>query len=192
MNVTLEQLKHIMPLARRRADEYVVLLNAAMVEFGIDTPIRQAAFLANLAHESGQLLYVEEIASGAAYDERADLGNTKPEAISIAAKAGTTPGRFYKGHGLIQITGFNNHVACGLALGIDTKNEPKRLTIPVYAARSAAWFWKVNELNTFADAGDFDGVCDKINRGRKTARIGDSNGWAQRLAFYEAAKEALC
>ena len=108
------------------------------------------------------------------------------------ANAGTTPGRFYTGHGLIQITGFNNHVACGLALGIDAKHEPKRLTIPVYAARSAGWFWKANELNTFADAGDFDGVCDKINRGRKTARIGDSNGWAQRLAFYEAAKEVLC
>ena len=189
--LSADQLKHIMPLARMRADAYVNLLNDAMDEFGIDTPLSQAAFIANLAHESCQLLYVEEIASGAAYDERADLGNTKPEAISIAAKAGTTPGRFYKGHGLIQITGFDNHVACGLALGIDAKHEPKKLTIPVYAARSAGWVWKVNGLNTLADAGDFDGVCDKINRGRKTARIGDSNGWAQRLAFYEAAKEVL-
>lgn len=189
--LTAEQLKHIMPGAKVRAEAYVNLINDAMDEFGIDTPLRQAAFLANLAHESGQLIYVEELASGAAYDGRADLGNTKPEAISIAAKAGSTPGRFYKGHGLIQITGFDNHVACGKALGIDAKNEPKKLTIPVYAARSAAWFWKVNGLNAFADAGDFDGVCDKINRGRKTDRIGDSNGWAQRLAFYEAAKEVL-
>lgn len=189
--LTADQLKHIMPLARRRADEYVGLLNNAMAEFGIVTPIRQAMWLANIAHESGQLIYVEEIASGAAYDERADLGNTKPEAISIAAKHGTTPGRFYKGHGLIQITGFDNHVECGKALGIDAKNEPKRLTLPVYAARSAAWYWQRHKLNEYADTGDFDGACDAINRGRKTSRIGDSNGWAQRLAFFEAAKEVL-
>lgn len=190
--LSIDQLLHIMPLAKRRAEAYLGILNDAMIEFGIETPLCQAAFLANLAVESGQLIYVEEIASGAAYDGREDLGNKKPEAISIAAQHGTTPGRFYKGHGLIQITGFDNHVACGQALGIDAKNEPKKLTLPVYAARSAAWFWKRNGLNAFADAGDFDGVCDKINRGRKTLAIGDANGWKERLAFYEAAKEVLC
>lgn len=190
---TADQILYIMPQAgKTRATGYAPLLSDAMDEFGILTPMQQAMWLANVAHESGQLIYVEEIASGAAYDGRDDLGNTRPEAISIAAKAGTTPGRFYKGHGLIQITGFDNHVECGHALGIDAKNEPQRLTLPVYAARSAAWFWQRHQINQYADSGDFDGACDMVNRGRKTVRYGDTNGFAQRLAFFEAAKEVLC
>lgn len=190
--LTADQLLHIMPRAgKQRATGYAVLLSDAADEFGIVTPIQQSMWLANVAHESGQLIYTEEIASGAAYDNRSDLGNTKPEAISIAAKAGTTPGRFYKGVGLIQLTGFDNIVEAGLALGIDAKIEPRRLTLPVYAARSAAWFWNRHKIGQYADAGDFDGVCDAINRGRKTVAYGDSRGFAQRLAFYEAAKEVL-
>lgn len=189
--MTLEQLKHIMPLSGRRAEIYVDLLNLAMVEFGIDTPLRQCMFLAQVAHESGQLRYVAEIASGHAYTDRADLGNTRPEAIHTAELHGMATGPFYKGHGLIQITGYNNHVACGRALGIDAANSPELLTVPIYAARSAGWFWCENDLNRWADARDFDGVCDKVNRGRKTARYGDANGFKDRLAFYEAAKEVL-
>lgn len=189
---TVDQLLHIMPGAgTRRATGYAPLLSDAADEFGILTSMQQAMWLANVAHESGQLIYVEEIASGAAYDSRSDLGNTRPEAISIAAKAGTTPGRFYKGVGFIQITGFDNIVEAGLALGIDAKNEPRKLTLPVNAARSAAWFWQRHKINQYADAGDFDGACDAINRGRKTAAYGDARGFAQRLAFFEAAKEVL-
>ena len=189
--MTLEQLKHIMPLAGRRSETYLEPLNLTMPEFGIDTPRRQAAFLAQIAHESGQLRYVSEIASGNAYTDREDLGNTRPEAIRIAEMHGAATGPFYKGHGLIQITGYDNHLACGRALGIDAANNPELLTVPIYAARSAGWFWKTNNLNKWADAGDFDGVSDKINRGRKTTAYGDSNGFKDRLAFYELAKEVL-
>lgn len=62
-------------------------------------------------------------------------------------------GPFYKGHGLIQDrNGYNNHLACGKALGIDAANSPELLTVPIYAARSAGWFWKTNKLNLLADA----------------------------------------
>lgn len=189
--ITLEQLKKIIPYAGHRAGVFLGPLNDAMAEYGIDTPVRQAAFLAQVAHESGSLRYVREIASGKAYDGRKDLGNTKPEAIRIAAQHGTTPGRFWKGHGLIQVTGYNNHLACGEALGLDLVNQPTLLEMPVHACRSATWFWKENDLNRWADAGDFDGVSDVINRGRKTAKVGDANGYADRLDFYQRAKEVL-
>lgn len=189
--ITLEQLKTIVPYAGHRAGVFLVPLNDAMDEFCIDTPARQAAFIAQLAHESGSFRYVSEIASGMAYDGRKDLGNTKPEAIRIAAEHGSTPGPWWKGHGLIQVTGYDNHLACGDALGLDLLHEPGLLEQPVHACRSAAWFWKEHDLNKWADAGDFDGVSDVINRGRKTAKEGDANGYTDRLAFYQRATEAL-
>jgi putative chitinase len=189
--ITLDQLKKIIPYAGPRAGFFLAPLNDAMDEFGIDTPARQAAFLSQVAVESGSLRYVSEIASGAAYNGRKDLGNTKPEALRIAALYGSTPGPFWKGHGLIQITGYDNHLACGQALGLDLLNHPELLEEPINAARSAAWFWKEHGLNKWADAGDCDGVSDVINKGRKTAPIGDANGYQERLAFYQRAKEVL-
>lgn len=189
--ITLDQLKKIIPYAGPRAGVFLVPLNEAMAEFGIDTPARQTAFLAQVAHESGSLRYVSEIASGMAYNGREDLGNTKPEAVAIARQHGSTPGPWWKGHGLIQVTGYDNHVACGAALGLDLVHQPLLLEQPINAARSAAWFWKEHNLNKWADAGDFDGVSDVINRGRKTAPVGDANGYQDRLAFYKRAQEVL-
>lgn len=180
--MNLDQLKKIIPYAGPRAGIFLVPLNDAMDEFGIDTPARQAAFLAQIAHESGSLRYVREIASGAAYEGRKDLGNIKPG-----------DGRRFRGRGLIQITGRSNYGACSRALFGDERllMSPEILEEPVMACRSAAWFWKVNGLNRWADSGDFDGVSDVINRGRKTVKEGDANGYADRLAFYKRATQVL-
>ncbi len=183
-----------MPQIGTRAEIFIVPLNAAMFEFGINTPARQSAFLAQLAHESGQFRYMRELASGSAYDDRADLGNTKPEAIRIAAEHGSTPGQWWRGEGPMQITGYNNMMACSTALYGEPYyllHNPRALELPLPGCRSAAWFWKTSDLNRWADAGDFDGVSDVINRGRKTVRIGDSNGWKDRLTFYERAQKVL-
>lgn len=189
--ITVEQLQKIMPNAKQRATLFLLPLNSAMQEFIIDTPLRQAAFLANLAHESGELRYVVELASGVAYTSRKDLGNTKPEAISIATAHGNTTGPWFKGRGLIQVTGYNNYKACGEALGLDLMNRPVLLEEPRNAARSAGWYWHTNNLNKLADIHDFDGVCDMINRGRKTPAVGDALGYALRLAAYERAMAVL-
>lgn len=184
----LSELKAIMPLANlQRAKAALEPLNRAMAEFGIDTPQRQAAFLAQIGHESGSLRYVEELASGHAYDNRVDLGNTDEYARKLADEQGTTVGCFYKGRGYIQLTGYYNYAACGDALGLDLVHKPELLCIPENAARSAGWFWKRNGLNVYADVKDFDGVSDKVNRGHKTAKEGDSLGYADRLAFYRRA-----
>ena len=184
--ISAGQLQRIMPSATPASiANFIGPLNATMDEFGITTPKRQAAFLAQLAHESGSLRYVEEIASGAAYDNRADLGNTRPDAIALAELAGTTPGRYYKGRGLIQITGYDNYLACSRALLRDdslTKN-PAMLERADLACRSAGWYWDSRRLNAFADAGAFETITRKIN--------GGLNGQADRLAHYQRALSVL-
>ena len=181
MNLTLDQLRVIMPRSGKRAELFVQYLCQAMAEFSIDTPKRSIAFLATVCVESGQLVYMEELASGSAYDTRVDLGNTKTAAIEIATQHGSTPGKWWKGHGPIQITGYDNHLLCGRDLGLDLLNNPKFLIQPEHGCRSAGWFWKRNNLNKWADTEDWDGVRDVVNRGHKTAKIGDSNGYQEFL-----------
>lgn len=186
MTVSAQQLQKIMSAATpARIANFIGPLNATMDEFGITTPKRQAAFLAQLAHESGSLRYVQEIASGAAYDNRADLGNTRPDAIALAELAGTTPGRYYKGRGLIQITGYDNYLACSRALLRDdslTKN-PAMLERADLACRSAGWYWNSRSLNGFADSGAFEQITRRIN--------GGLNGQSDRLAHYQRALSVL-
>lgn len=181
--ITLDELRKIIPYAGPRAGVFLVPLNDAMDEFGIDTALRRAAFLAQIAHESGSLHYVCEITTGLVYNGRADLGNARPEAVAAAARHGSTPGPWWRGHGLIQITGYDNHVACGNALGLDLVNDPELLELPVNAARSAAWFWQQHGLNELADAGEFEHITRRIN--------GGLNGEPERLAFYAAALKVL-
>lgn len=185
--VTLTQLLKIMPSAgETRSAQFIGPLNAAMREFGIDTPKRQAAFLAQIGHESGSLRYVRELADGSAYNGRVALGNTRPEAIAIASRNDTSPGPFFKGRGLIQITGFDNYRACSLALLNDAYQlieNPSLLERADLACRSAAWYWDSRSLNQFADAGDFETITRKIN--------GGLNGQADRLAYYQRAQQAL-
>ena len=172
--ITLSELAEIMPYAGARASIYLEPLNAAMDEFAIDTPDRQAAFLAQIAHESGSLRYVEELASGDAYELRADLGNCR-----------LGDGRKFKGRGLLQITGRANYETCSIALFGDRRllETPELLEEPDNAARSAGWFWQSRGLNTLADQGAFRTITRRIN--------GGTNGMDDRLAYWSRAKGVL-
>ncbi|UOF80916.1 chitinase A [Caudoviricetes sp.] len=171
--VTLGELQRICPTTRTQVlAKYVEPLNAAMVEFEINTPEREAMFLAQVAHESGGFNYVKELASGEAYEGRKDLGNTQ---------AGD--GVKYKGRGLIQITGRKNYSDCSAAIGRDVVASPELLETPELAARSAGWFWSSRKLNDIADRGDFLLVTKRIN--------GGTNGFADRQAYYKRASEVL-
>ena len=174
MSLTPLQLQKIMPYAGKRSAKFLEPLNLAMWEFGIDTPMRQAAFLAQIAHESGSLKYVREIASGDAYEGRRDLGNTEPG-----------DGVRFRGRGLIQITGRTNYRACSLGLFGDERllETPELLEETVAACRSAGWFWKTMNLNALADIGAFRPITKAIN--------GGYNGYDDRLAYYERAKAVL-
>lgn len=170
--MTRDQLLAIMPFAGARVDRFLAPLNDAMAEFDINTPARQASFLSQMGHESGQLRYVEELASGSAYEGRKDLGNTQPG-----------DGIRYKGRGLIQITGRANYTALMLALDIDCVENPQVVCEPINAARSAGWFWKTHGCNELADAGDQIKVSKRIN--------GGTNGLADRLALFATAQKVM-
>jgi putative chitinase len=159
-----------------RACTFAPYLTAAMEEFGIDTDARQAAFLAQVGHESGGLHWMVELwgptAAQARYEGRADLGNTEPG-----------DGYRYRGRGLIQLTGRANYARASAALSFDLIAQPEKLGEPELACRSAGWYWKEHGLNAFADAGDFETLTRRIN--------GGLNGFEQRVSLWEAAKEAL-
>ena len=97
----------------------------------------------------------------------------KPELIAnlvYSARMGNGPaetgeGWKYRGRGLKQLTGKDNYARCGSYLGLDLVGNPDQLLEPLPAARSAGWFWKTNNLSSFADAGDIKGMTKKINGG---------------------------
>lgn len=188
--ITREKLLQIMPNARTRADKFLPPLNDAMEEFEINTPKRQAAFLAQIAHESGELRYLRELASGDDYEGSRILGNTEPG-----------DGRRFRGRGLIQTTGRKNYGLCGNALGLDLINQPELLEEIGNACRAACWFWRVGaglnlskkakaagvpagaDLNDLADQNEFEKITLAIN--------GGLNGQSDRLKYYARAQRAL-
>ena len=136
------------------------------------SPLRRAAFLAQLAHESAQLQFMEELASGAEYEGRRDLGNTQPG-----------DGVRFKGRGPIQLTGRNNYRAAGCFLGIDLLANPRRAADPDVGFRVAGWFWTTRGLNELADRRQFDTITRRIN--------GGLNGKAERDRYFALALRVL-
>jgi putative chitinase len=172
-NVTMGQLKEIMPyVTDERVDTYLIYINKSMKSYKINTPKRISAFLSQLAHESGSLKYVEEIASGANYENRKDLGNLR-----------RGDGVRFKGRGLIQITGRYNYGSCGAGLKLDLLKEPDLLLEPINACNSAAWFWETHGCNELADESNFKMITKVIN--------GGYNGYTDRVKYYERALRIL-
>jgi predicted chitinase len=157
--------------AAKRAD-YLPFIQAAMQEFAITNYWRETAFLAQLAHESAELRYMEEIASGAAYEGRKDLGNTQPG-----------DGKRYKGRGPIQLTGRANYQKFGGLLGLDLINNPEVAATKEVGFRIAGLFWKSHGLNELADQQQFKAITKAIN--------GGYNGLDDRTKYYERAKKVL-
>lgn len=171
MILTVEQFSKIMPKAKGAA-AWVVAINVTADKNEINTPLRLAAFLAQLAHESAQFRYMEEIASGAAYEGRKDLGNTqKGDGIK------------YKGRGPIQLTGRANYRRAGQDLKLALEEMPQIVATPSVGLLVAGWYWKLHGLNFLADAKEFDRITKKIN--------GGYNGKADRDSYYKKAVAVL-
>lgn len=156
-----------------RANEWAPYLDAAMREFGIDKPVRQAMFTAQILHESGLLRWTVEIwgptPAQSRYEGRKDLGNTKPG-----------DGIKFLGRGPLQITGRGNYTLMAVALRVpDLLDHPEKLGQPELGSRAAAHFWKSRKLNELADTRDVERVTRVIN--------GGINGLADRIAFFNAA-----
>jgi putative chitinase len=148
----------LMPLSSEdRAVMFTAPLLAAMNANQINTPLRQAHFLAQLGHESGSLIYTAELANGAAYEGRIDLGNTQPG-----------DGPRFKGRGLIQITGRTNYTNYGDDKGqdyISGLNPNLLATDPNVAADCSGWFWAKRHLNELADNDDLLTITKRVNGG---------------------------
>lgn len=169
--ITAQQLKKIYIFATTaNIEKYLQYINEYAEQYEVNTPLRMSAFLAQIGHESGQLRYVQEIASGKAYEGRKDLGNVF-----------FGDGVRYKGRGLIQITGRANYQSLSNDLGVDFINEPEKLQSPQYAVLSAFWFWDKKNLNKWADIPDFEKITRIIN--------GGLNGYKDRLELYARAKK---
>ena len=180
MLITREQFERMMPNGGVRLDAHWPYINQTLATGKINTPDRVAAFLAQLAHESGEYRYMEEIwgptEAQLGYEGRADLGNVRPG-----------DGRKYAGHGPIQITGRDNHRACGSFLGIDAEFDPRLLTLPQYGTAAAVWFWTIGnkkiDLNLLADRGWFKTMTRVIN--------GGYNGLSDRRQYWDRNRALL-
>jgi len=179
-------------------DKWLPWLNMTMVRFNINTPMRQAMFLSQIAHESGGFRHVSENLNYSASalrrvfgkyfptDEMAYEYARKPEKIANRVYANrmgngneaSGDGWKYRGRGLIQLTGKNNYLSFSLAADNNSFIDPGLLTEPEYAAMSAGWFWQDNGLNVLADTGDVRAVTRRIN--------GGYNGLADRQKKYAA------
>jgi putative chitinase len=158
-------------------------LEETFVKYDISTPQRQAAFIGQCAHESGNFKTLQEnlnySAEGLmktwpsrfATKELADQYARQPAKIAgkvYNGRLGNTSEKEaaqYLGRGLIQLTGKENYVNCGTSISVDLVNNPNYLLDPKYAALSAGWFWNKKGLNSLADAQDYETMTKRINGG---------------------------
>jgi len=174
-------LKRVMPaISAANLTAYVPFLKQAMTEFEINTPARVAAFLAQLAHESGQFRFMAEIWGPTENQKRyeppsdlaRDLGNTMPG-----------DGKRFKGRGPIQITGRSNYKRYGDMLNVNLIDNPDRASDKDIAFRTAGAFWKMNSLNQLADRQWYMTITKRVN--------GGFNGLEDRVKHYERALNVL-
>ncbi|AZC17598.1 glycoside hydrolase family 19 protein [Pseudomonas sp. CMR5c] len=202
MPLTEQQLLQILPNARPVAGVFVPALNRAMVRWKIDSRVRQAEFLAQVGHESGQLRSLVENLNYSAEalartwpnrftPQTAGAYARQPEKIAnkvYGGRMGNGPdasgdGWRFRGRGLLQVTGRSNYRAAGEGLGLPLEAQPELLEQAEHAAQSAAWWWAAHGLNDLADKGDFLTITKRIN--------GGTNGLEDRQALYERALKVL-
>jgi putative chitinase len=203
--LTLEQLVAAMPRSARVAPAFVGWLNSAFESWGIDTPDRVAAFLAQAAHESDELQALEENLNYSAEGllrtwprrfspDDAAFYQRQPERIANRAYAhrlgngdeASGDGWRFRGRGIFQLTGRANYRAASVGVCGDADTllfNPELVATPPYACETAGWYWHTRGLNRFADRADFEGLTRAIN--------GGTNGLVDRVAHWHRAIEAL-
>lgn len=200
--ITEENFKKIIPDVNwSYAQKYVPLFESELPKYDINTPLRKAHFLAQVAHESGGFKYVAEnlnYSAKALYSvfrkyfptmDVADSYARKPQQIANKVYANrmgngnetSNDGWNFRGRGLIQLTGKDNYQSFGNDTGQDFIASPELLEQPKWALNSACWFWKNRGINKYADKDDIHMVTKLIN--------GGTNGLANRQHFLEEFKK---
>lgn len=166
------------------AEQWLDPLNATFDRFDISSPIRQACFIGQVAHESGGFKFLVENlnykkeALQKIWPKRFDAAKAEacqrnPRMIANVVYSNrmgnrdeaSDDGWRFRGRGCIQLTGHANYFHAGQALGVDFVMEPDLVATPQYAMLTAGWFWDTHKLNQFADARDYKGMTKKINGG---------------------------
>lgn len=168
--ITLEQLRAFAPQGKLDILNGIVEHQEILTHYEINPGHRLQMFMAQVAHESAGFRATREYASGKAYENRKDLGNTNPG-----------DGVRYKGRGLIQLTGRFNYRAYSPALGFDAEANPELLEQMPQALLVAALYWHSRGLNKLADEDKFTTITKRIN--------GGVNGLQDRLNYLARAKE---
>jgi len=163
--------------------KWLAPLEEAFVKYDISTPIRQACFIGQCAHESGNFKTLQENLNYSAEGLMKTWPSrfaTKDIADQYARQPAKIAGKVYNGRlgntseeeaakylgrGLIQLTGKENYEHCGLGIDADLLADPTLLLDPRYAALSAGWFWNKKGLNNLADAQDYETMTKRINGG---------------------------
>lgn len=163
--------------ARAEAQSRIVgaissVLAPTLDSYAIHTKLRIAHFMGQVTHECAGFRTTEEFASGAAYEGREDLGNTRPG-----------DGRRYKGRGLIQLTGRANYRNIGGKLGLPLEDDPQLAAEPATSLKIACEYWKTRNINEAADRDDLMQATRRVN--------GGLNGLEERRAYLRKAKTAL-
>jgi putative chitinase len=215
MILTAAQLSSGLMMPFARAADWVAPINAATVEFGINTPARTAAFIAQIGHES---LALSRTSESFDYSVQGLIATFGKRIVAHAASLGRQPGErvvptarqirianivyagrygngdpasgdgwHYRGGGLKQITFHDNYAACSAALGVNLLAAPQLLaTDKTLATRSAGWFWFLIGGNAYIDRDDFDGLSTRINGAGITPA-----SLAARRARWKSCKAAL-
>jgi len=201
--LALVQLQKIFPKTTAETlSQYVEPLIKVFKTYEINTPLRQAHFLAQVGHESGGFNFTKENLNYSAdallkvfpkyfNPDSAASHARNPKMIANRVYANrmgngdvaSNDGFNYRGRGLIQLTGKTNYTAFSKSVGLDLTKVVPYLETPEGAAMSAGWFWDTNKLNAKADTDNIQSVTKTIN--------GGTNGIDDRMAILARAKVAL-
>jgi putative chitinase len=183
---TEDAVRQLIPKVKNFDEWYNNLLNI-LPEYDIDTPKRVAAFMAQCGHESGGFTLMQENLNYSAKglvgtfkkyfptEAHAKPYERKPEMIANRVYANrmgngdeaSGEGWYFRGRGIVQITGKNNYTKCSQSLfesNVLVEN-PDLLLETEYAIHSACWFWSAARLNELADVGDMKTMTKRINGG---------------------------
>lgn len=127
--------------------------------------------MANLLHETANFVFMKELASGEAYNNRHDLGN------------GPSDGPRFRGAGVLQLTGRHNYQQLA-----DDADDPRVMEGVDYVAEnypftSAVSWIKHNNLFHLAERGEFELICVRINGGKR--------GYADRCHKYAICQQVM-
>jgi putative chitinase len=183
---TEDAVRQLIPKVKNFEEWYSNLINI-LPEYDIDTPKRVAAFMAQCGHESGGFTLMQENLNYSAKglvgtfkkyfptEAHAKPYERKPEMIANRVYANrmgngdeaSGEGWYFRGRGIVQITGKNNYTKCSQSLfesNVLVEN-PDLLLETEYAIHSACWFWSAARLNELADIGDIKTMTKRINGG---------------------------